>query len=136
MDHKFQSLRGIARVERLIACSCLEHADSRYRHVFAARYQNRNSLIFANALAGKECGYVLGDSVNLAVGKGLVKVDHGNIVGGFLCLAAEEGHDVGDLILAVKAIELIEPLRGLFADKLNLVCVLFFAKFRYRLLIN
>ena len=109
--HKFKALNRIAGIERLIARSRFENAERGDRNKLRPGDQHRNHVFPAYSLAFQERGDIVGDLVELFVGKCFIKTNRGDAVGSFLGLPAEKRHHIGYLVVLLAAVVFVKALK-------------------------
>ena len=90
LDHEVQALLRIARVERLVGTSGLQHTQCGNRHPLAARNDNRHDVFLAKSPSDEHCRNALRQVVHLAIGVLVLVIDHSHIVRCELHLTTEQ----------------------------------------------
>ena len=114
LHHEVQTIGGIARIERLIGATGLQHAQRGNDHPLAARDKHRDHILVAETLFHQVTGDTLRNSIHFLVRIVLVMIDHRHIVGRQFHLLTEQRND--GLGVVVRHIGLVETIEdgGLF----------------------
>src|SRR5437667_10656206 len=90
LEHPVQALCWIAWVKRYISASRLEHTQYGNDHIGRALHVDANQSIWTYPLFLQEVSQLVGLSIQLAIGKGLILKDQGKCIGSMLHLLFKE----------------------------------------------
>ena len=109
LHHEVQTLLWIARVERLVGTTGLQHTQRRDGHPLATRNQHRHHILQPEALGCYFAGDAVAEVIHLGIGVALALIDHSRVLRRLLRLSAKQRHD--GLLRVVVHIAVVEGIQ-------------------------